>query len=100
MELNPLQHRKREKGYADAWLEAYHTTISIEDLVTVAIQGHTTCNEKEWCFSRSNSGDGACRCIRAVFPSQEHLALYEELRLLVCAIELFDELSKGEVCAD
>ena len=79
--------------------EADEATISAEDLVRASIQD-ATCNEKEWCFSREHSGEGACRCIRAVFPSQEHLALYEELRLLVCAIELFNEIAQGEINAD
>jgi hypothetical protein len=81
-----------EKTRRDKWLERKEGSMSIEDIVAIAIHGHTKCNEDEFCSSRNQSGDDACYCIRSIFPTLESYELYKELRLLVCGIEMWAEM--------
>jgi len=54
-------------------------------LVTLAIQGFTPCEKDslktgDYCPSRKYSGDDACECIRATFPSPKFYEVYKILR--------------------
>ena len=85
-----------EKEKSSNWIAVEKATMDIGDIVRCAIQGHIKCDVEEPCLSRGHSGDYACKCIRSVFPSDEHYQLYEELRILVMAIELLEEVEQGE----
>ena len=54
-------------------------------LVTLAIQGFTPCEKDslktgDYCPSRKYSGDDACECIRATFPSPKFYEVYQLMR--------------------
>ena len=87
----------REKESYQEWIDSEHSTMSIEDLVRIAIQGFGSCPEDDVCLSRSLSGVNACRCVRSVFPSDDHYQLYEQIRALILAIELLSEMKESEI---
>ena len=62
--------------------EAYMTTGA---LVTLATKGFETCPDDslktgDYCASRKYSGDDACECIRATFPSPKFYEVYQLMR--------------------
>ena len=62
--------------------EAYMTTGA---LVTLETKGFETCPDDslktgDYCASRKYSGDDACECIRATFPSPKFYEVYQLMR--------------------
>ena len=88
-----------EEQYKQRWLDKRdNLSMDRSKLIAVVVSGHDTCPTTEPCLSRSYSGDGACRCIRTVFPTPEHYRLYLSLRKLLLDVELVNAI-KGEAYA-
>ena len=78
--IDEKREARRFKTHTDP--EAY---MKMGDLVTLATKGFETCPDDslktgDYCASRKYSGDDACECIRATFPSPKFYEVYQLMR--------------------
>lgn len=53
-------------------------SMTLEEISTLAKKGFTYC--EDYCSSKRNCGEDACKCIRSTFPSPAYYELYKEAR--------------------
>jgi len=68
----------RDKKLALQWLENQDGEMDSETLVYLSIHGFEDC--ADFCASKTYCPEGACNCLRQIFPTPNHYQLYLELR--------------------
>ena len=66
--------------------------MALDELIALAKRGLGTCEEE--CLSRSICGEGACQCVRSVFPTPKHYNTYTLARIF-----FLDALAKASFAA-
>tara|TARA_B100001094_G_C18176828_1_gene798364 strand:- start:1839 stop:2153 length:315 start_codon:yes stop_codon:yes gene_type:complete len=68
----------KDKKLALEWLENQEGEMDHETLVYLSINGLDECSG--FCASKKYCAEGACHCLRQIFPTPNHYQLYLELR--------------------